>query len=384
MKAIIRHVAWAIALTVPCAVMVSAQQTPAPTSNGQVLVLDNERVLEGEITRQGELYHIRRDNSELTVPAENALAVCANMQEAYQLLCARANLRDADEHLRLARWCLLHELREQAIADAKIAVAMRPNHAESSQLLAMLDHAVTNAIPSAPPAPQPIAEPMQFLDVSGECMAVFATKVQPILMNTCASCHATGRGGSLVLVRSAEAAGRKSTQQNLTAVIKQICFDDPAASPLLIKACCAHGSAQTAALANREAVPFMTLQGWVELLVVQHPHLRAHGAKAIAQADTVVGPVAPKRGPTQAFAVAAAQTPAAGAVHPSPECRVAETNRGVVPVDKDGTPAATAEAPGTTPQPRDLPILEAAPIENSEGADPFNPGPFNDLYHPKQ
>jgi len=55
-----------------------------------------------------------------------------------------------------------------------------------------------------------------------------------------------------------------------------------------------------------------------------------------------------------------------------------------VAVDKEGAPAATAEPAGTTPQPRDLPIVEAAPIETNDAADPFNPARFNDFYYPKQ
>src|SRR5205085_1901030 len=53
-------------------------------------------------------------------------------------------------------------------------------------------------------------------------------------------------------------------------------------SPLLHKACCAHGGVAHPALDNRQAAPFVTLQSWVEMVVARNPHLKAHGAAAVA------------------------------------------------------------------------------------------------------
>jgi hypothetical protein len=374
MKATIRLLAWAFALAVPIWGSASAQPTPTPSS-GRVLVLDNERVLEGEVTRDGELYRIRRDSSELTVPANKALAVCGSVEEAYKFLSSRANLRDADEHLRLARWCLMHELRDQAIVEAATAVQMRPSHPESRQLLAMLQRPPPDvAVAPPPPLPPPASEPEPVLPVSGECLALFTTRVQPILMNTCASCHATGRGGSFNMVRISEACARKSTQHNLTAVLKQVCFDQPAASPLLFKACFAHGGAHAAPLSNQgEAVPFVTLQAWVDLVVAQHPHLRAHGAKAVPAQLPGAGieTVALKTAQDSPPAVRTLPPPEANLSNmPPPVARVVETNTGVIAAN-DSTPPAG--------QPRPLPRIEAAIVD---GVDEYCAEIFNQQWHP--
>jgi hypothetical protein len=373
MKAIIRLLGWAFALAVPICGIASAQSTAAPPSGGRVLVLDNERVLEGEVTRDGGLYHIRRDSSELTVPADKALGVCASLEEAYKFLSGRANLRDADEHLRLARWCLMHELRDQAIAEAATAVQMRPSHAESRQLLAMLQRPPPDVAPP-PPLPPPATEPEPVLPVSTEVLAFFTTRVQPILMNTCANCHATGRGCSFNMVRISEACARKSTQHNLTAVLKQICFDQPAASPLLFKACLAHGGAHAAPLSNQgEAVPFVTLQGWVNLVVTQHPHLREHGAKAVtAQVPGAsVETVALKTGQDSPPAIRTLPAPEAKVSNvPPPAPRVVESNPGVIAAD-DNTPAAG--------QPRRLPRIEGAVVDS---LDEYSAEIFNQQWHP--
>jgi hypothetical protein len=92
---------------------------PPPAAAGHVLLLDNERFLEGDITREGERYRIRRALGETWVPAAKVMRLCASREDAYHFLRGRANLRDVDERLRLARWCHLHGLREQGLAEAR-------------------------------------------------------------------------------------------------------------------------------------------------------------------------------------------------------------------------------------------------------------------------
>ena len=234
---------WAI-LLFACSLSVTAQE-PVPIG-GHVLILDNERVLEGAVERQGELYIIRGTVGEVKVPVAKALTVCTTLQDAFKFLSDRANLRDPDERLRLARWCNSHGLHEQAIAEAQASLQLRLGHLDTIQLLAMLQRPAAPASPP-PPAAQtaPSIDP-EPLEITSDCRALFATKVQPILMNACASCHATGKGGAFVLSRPSDLAGQAALQANLRAAVAQISFDRPTTSPLLRKACSAHGGAAKA------------------------------------------------------------------------------------------------------------------------------------------
>src|SRR5437870_4170698 len=99
-----------------------AQQVDAPVATGHVLLLENDRILEGDIVRDGERYRIRRALGETSMPASKEVRLFANREDAYQFLRGRANLRDADERLRLARWCHAHGLLEQGLAEAKAAL----------------------------------------------------------------------------------------------------------------------------------------------------------------------------------------------------------------------------------------------------------------------
>src|SRR5438552_3454169 len=98
-----RIVLGVVAVAAPAWLALHAGQPEAGQTTGKVLVLDNERTLEGDIERVGEQYRVRRPVGELWVRAENTLRLCATREEAYIFLRTRANLRDPDEHLRLAQ-----------------------------------------------------------------------------------------------------------------------------------------------------------------------------------------------------------------------------------------------------------------------------------------
>src|SRR5262249_53495499 len=103
-----------LALIVPGGTLLRAADPEPVRTTGQVLVLVNERTLEGSIERHGDQYCVRRSIGETWLPSDQVLYLCADMEDAYTRLRQRANLRDPDERLRLTRWCLLHGLKSQA------------------------------------------------------------------------------------------------------------------------------------------------------------------------------------------------------------------------------------------------------------------------------
>src|SRR5262249_4385324 len=182
-------------------VVVSALQAAPPDKPeaGKILVLDNDRTLEGDIERVGDRYRIRRNVGVTWVPAERVAGLCASKEEALAFLRRRSNLDDPDERLRLARWCHLQGLRDQALVEVKAAVELRPNQPESNRLLKSREQSARYAeeaarTPPEPPQSRPRPE-APAIDLSAEVVGQFATRVQPILMNACARCHlAEGAG----------------------------------------------------------------------------------------------------------------------------------------------------------------------------------------------
>jgi hypothetical protein len=301
-----------VAVVAPAWVGLEAAQPETPRTTGKVLVLDNERTLEGDIERVGVQYRIRRSVGELWIRAENTLRLCETKEEAYAFLRSRANLRDPDEHLRLARWCHLQGLRRQALAEATAAVELRPNHPESRRLLRSLQRAsadTSSSLPAKPAEEAEVATTPPPPELSTESLSLFVTRVQPILMNTCANCHATGRGGAFKFTRTYEMgmSNRKTTLQNLTAVLAQINCERPSASPLLIKAVSVHGKPGDMAqspLKNREIAAYRSLEEWVRITVENSPQLHAKTPMPVARA-----PVTERTGAVEPTAMAEARSP---------------------------------------------------------------------------
>jgi hypothetical protein len=270
-----------LAVVAPAWFTLGAVQPEAPRTTGKVLVLDNERTLEGDIERVGAQYRIRRPMGELWVRADNTLRLCETREEAYAFLRSRANLRDPDEHLRLARWCHLQGLRHQALEEATAAVELRPNHAESRRLLRSLQRASVDPPSSSSAKPSEdadLANSPPPPELSTEALSLFVTRVQPILMNACANCHTTGRGGAFKFTRTYEPgmSNRKSTQQNLAAVLAQLNRERPLVSPLLTKAVSVHGKPgdmTQSPLKNREVAAYRSLEEWVRITLENNPQL---------------------------------------------------------------------------------------------------------------
>ena len=270
MKTILR-VGW-LAPALALGMMVRAAGQDAPSAGG-VLILNNDRVMEGVIDKVGDEYRIRRGTSETYVAVTRGRRLFADWDEALTFMRSQANLGDPDERLRLARWCQQNGLTEQAVAEARAALEMRPSHAETKQLLQVLQRPAAST-PAAQPAVAKTPAKLPQLDLSSDALALFSTKVQPILMNTCAHCHSHGQVGNFHLQRAVEGGARAATHRNLTMAVTYLNFDNPATSPLLVKSVSAHGGADLPPLRDRRVVAFLALQQWAQQVATNNPHLR--------------------------------------------------------------------------------------------------------------
>ncbi len=277
MKLSILLLLWAVALDAGA----NGLRADEPT-RGKVLVLDNDRTLEGEIERDGDQYRIRRAVGVTCIPAERVSKVCADLKEALAFLRARANREDPDERLKLARWCHLHELRQEALEEVAEALAIRPDHAESKRLQHYLEQwarhegASKNVAKPSTTAQKtkPKATPVS---ISADSMGLFVGRIQPILMNACSRCHSSAENASAFHLERSNGIGlsnRRAVQENLAAVLAQLHTGQPERSPLLVKSVSAHGQTSDAPLKGRQVPAYRTLEDWVRLTLTNNPHLQ--------------------------------------------------------------------------------------------------------------
>ena len=114
------------------------------------------------------------------------------------------------------------------------------------------------------------------VDLTANSVSQFITKVQPVLMNTCANCHGPTHAGPFQLERvmDKDVVNRRATQFNLAHVVAQINPENISISPLLTKAVTLHGEAAQPPIKNREAQVFRRLEDWVKQTVESNPQLR--------------------------------------------------------------------------------------------------------------
>jgi hypothetical protein len=359
-----------------------AADSSEPPTTGHVLILENGRTLQGDIQRQGSQYCIRRSLGETAtggtsiptdhqarlgssgvaetwIPADKVTRLCASLEEAYDYLRRQANLSDPDERMRLARWCEQHEMHDQALVEVTAAVELRPHNAEYRRLLQSLQRAAADRTTSKTAADprSSILDPRCSgpVDLTASSVSQFITKVQPVLMNTCAGCHGPAHEGPFQLERVVDngVVSRRATQYNLAHVLAQINPENVAISPLLTKAVAIHGEAVQPPIKNREAAAFHRLEDWIKQTLENNPQLRERPATTFA-------------GEPGGFASSEPQAPATG-----------------TPPKKEPKKAEDTETPGSSP-PSEFATSKPAAPKPTAPVDPFDPVIFNRQTHPEK
>jgi hypothetical protein len=242
------------------AVLPVAPAVAETTATQGVLVLRNGNVLQGGVRRYGDYYRVDLANASFQVPVSQTELFCRSLPEAYEERRQRNVGRSADAHLALARWCLRHDLLEQAAREVLDARSIDAGHpalpmfdSQLGQLLALRRERQRRQ--SEPEVEQvqfesPLAAPQSpgaapHFDVSAEAQTQFVRNIQPMLVHSCATggCHQPDSANRFQLDRWAlEGSGNPTLiRRNLVAVSAQVDADDPASSPLIQWARQAHG-----------------------------------------------------------------------------------------------------------------------------------------------
>src|SRR6266851_1500062 len=352
MNANIRSLLCGVSLAVAMSSRLFAvEPAPAMPVSGKILIFDHGGILEGDVERVGERYRIRSGMAETWVPAAGVIGLAADKAAAFQLMKQRAKLDKPMERVRLARWCQSQGLKRQAVEEAEAALALKPQDRslkyfrdEMKAFAAFTPVAVGPMSPAA--TKKPDTEPMA-VDVSPESLGLFATKVQPILMNACAKCHGGEYTGKFKLNQALSSSNKQAMQANLAAVSAAIDRQQPASSLLLAKAVSVHGDSGTPPLKDRQTAAYKHLSDWVRLAAGNPPMTNPQPASLPASVIADAIPLAPGASPMRqnSFASDADVKPAA-------------------------TPAKPTDAPPLMPKPPDADLKEPA---KPKPGDPFDP-----------
>ena len=260
--------------------MVATAEQPAalqPAARPGVLLLRNGQVVAGRIARSGDVYCVALPHGEIRVKAIGVELFCRDLEDGYWQ--KRAQLRDGnvDDHLRLAAWCLRHNLLGHAGRELARATAVDPAHPTLGLLERRLRSANSLPRPTSTPAhaATETADPVPSLDeldrmvraMPPGTVETFTQTIQPLLLNNCSSmgCHGPTSKTPLRLMRGSisTAPSRRLTQRNLHATLQHIDPKQPTASRLLTAASGPHGTSSKAGFTNRRSAAYGRLVEWV-------------------------------------------------------------------------------------------------------------------------
>lgn len=262
----------------------------ADASADSVLVLRNGRVLVGRVCRMGDSYVVALGaNGEARLTASEVETICGSLDEAYFYKRDQLRPDDLPGRLDLAEWCLRNRCAWRA-ADQLLAVF---NVAPAHPRLAVLERrllstdAMNRAAESASSPAASSAGDVQLVAAPATlpdgATVYFTQKVQPVLMNRCASnaCHGSRSSQKFQLARSVrgQPMSNRMTQQNLQATLAFIDAQRPEDSLLLVAPRQSHGGLAGPVFGIRESAQYDQLLAWVRLVTRQ----RSESEEAIAE-----------------------------------------------------------------------------------------------------
>ena len=222
----------------------SADEPEAPQRDG-VLILTNQNVLLGKITRTGDYFFVADDYGEIRIAVNQVEMVCASLDEAYQQKRRKITPGDIDGCIQLASWCFRYDLLGYAAEQIMEVRKMDANNPRLPLLERQLELASDPPPPSSPPVAIPDDRPSRkaldeaIRELPRDVVASFTSRIQPLVVNSCglAGCHGPGAENDFHLERLPldRNFGNRLTQRNLYSVLQEINRQSPGDSPLLAK-----------------------------------------------------------------------------------------------------------------------------------------------------
>ena len=369
-----------------------AAKAPLDTARQRCILLADGAVFEAYVKQDSSgAYFASNGSSATRFPPERVLHIADTRLELHQFLRSRFDENDHDERLKLARWCLSHELREQALSEARQILAAVPAHAEAKAFVAALEKPERQTARRSPI----VSAATGAGEFGGDAVAQFSGRIQSILANKCGNCHASPRcPGDYHLVRTLDRhLNQAMTARNLRATIAFIDLRRPLVSPLLAKAIEVHGNAKSPPLGGPLDPRFRDLRDWAVSVAKSRseawtegmdPKLAEFAGGANAALVMEDRFTAPFKGRTPGKMMPAGAKGRTGFGPTAADDAPAETPK---EMPKRGARAATKQKPAAKsedeelfaapPPPKSARKTTPAAAEAKSAGDPFDPAGFN-------
>ncbi len=259
----------------------SAEPEQRPSARKtSLLVMTNGRVEEGIISQSAGGYVVEKPKGRMLVPFNSVQMEATDLNDAYRKWKKVLADPTASKHLQLARWCMSHQLYEEAREELRGALELEPERREARTMLVRLEQVMNPPKPVHRPQAKKQrtvagfeAPPVESLEgLSQVSVRQFVKKVQPILLSRCgnARCHAmkTDREFRLIHVHGGRRSHKRFAERNLAAALKLIDADNPRASRLLTATRGIHANGRLPLFRGRNGIKQrLLLEEWVQSVI---------------------------------------------------------------------------------------------------------------------
>jgi hypothetical protein len=386
----------------------------APPLPQRIVVLRNGEVLEGQISQQDDRYVVTIENGEIRLPMRDVDFLCQSLEEAYDVQSKRLTGQRIEDHLRLADWCLQHDLAGGAAQEITAAMAIDPNDLRVQVLDRRLQEmmktplensssdeqspegernagpnsnlAGSTAEKTAKPALPVNADELERLarNLPAGTVESYSTTILPLLLNHCstAGCHGVGSQSAFLLLRPTPgtATARRLTLRDLHNTLAWVDHDNPVESKLLSTARKPHGQSTTPIFETEETLQYKQLVAWVLLATQGDKNSRtpATPAKVSMQRPTN-GPILPTVNVLLNSSTASTGNTPAPANGTPLSRNISPAGAGwtnvIAPPGKTPPPNHTVLQPGHTPVNTAATTPPAAALKNGKPVVPFAAAP---------
>ncbi len=341
---------------------------PAAQETGCV-VLGDGRVFQGVVTELTAGYQIRTTQGSVVLPFAEIRTVAPSLNQAYIQIRESYTQPTANDHLDLGRWCEQNQLYLEASAEAQAALAVEPTRKEALSLLKKSEAALGRTPEPQAPAQKPAGQrpALGVAVVSPETQGEFNRHVLRLALNKCGNgtCHGAAALSPFKLLQGVR------PDQNLQAILKYIDPENPAMSPLLVKARTVDGPHNGLFQGSKGTEQYARLLAWVEQAAQDQNQVAGFRQRPTERRQG--GPIIMIR-PHSEERPGLAGTPPPSSIEPP------ESTESLAPEIK--TNSRNGTAPGSLP-PRQAP-LESDIVQKlleDQAPDAFDPEEFNRLVH---
>ncbi len=233
----------------------------------RTILLDDFSVVEGHTLHVGTIFRVTDGERTRTLSQNHVLFEAANIEDVYQFVLGKMDVTTVAGAAQMAAWCDKNAMYDRAIGHARSVLASSPYDAVLLESIKKLEAKAARAVvkkPAFQPNPATATLPAND-DLSTEATLSFVTKVQPLLMNLCASCH-TQKSDKSTFKLSRVREGyidAEATATNRKVVANQLSRANPSGSPFLEMLVTSHGGQKLAVLPNRNHTAYRNLETWV-------------------------------------------------------------------------------------------------------------------------